>query len=239
MSRYLVEQTAARLRERAARVALDGGQFPTESQLIKELEVSRTTVREAFSRLEAEGVLLRRHGTATAVNAVALQLGQASGDDDLAARWSDSQAEAHVLENSPILIEADIAELLDVGAAHPTRRVRRLWRANDTPIAYEIEHVVLPTWPMSLPSPDADLFELARELYLETVIWRVDSTDTRAAEEEDAELLDVAIGSPLLITDGVYVTSGDRRLAHVRVVQRPGVGPVIGVTTFSDKGSRQ
>lgn len=239
MSRYLVERTATRLRQRAATIASEGGKFPTESELIDEFEVSRTTVREAISRLEAEGVLLRRHGTDTAINAIALQLRNAGADVPAGERWTSVDSTVEVLENSPLLTGADIAELLDVEPSHPARMIRRLWRSDGEPIAYEVEHAVLPTWPMSLPDPDANLFDLAREIYGETVIWRVDSTDAKAADEADAELLRVEAGAPLLVTDEIFVTSRDRRLAHIRVVQKPSVGPIVNVTTFSDQSGKR
>jgi len=238
MSRYLVERTATQLRQRAAAVAADGGKFPTESALIEELEVSRTTVREAISRLEAEGVLLRRHGTDTVVNAIALQL-RDQHEREQGARWNSVDSAAEVLENTPLLIEDDVAALLDVVASHPARMIKRLWRHDGTPIAYEIEHVVLPTWPMELPDPDADLFALAHEVYEETVIWRVDSTDARAANEIDAELLAAEVGAPVLVTDEIFVTSRDRRLAHIRLVQKPEVGAIVNVTTFPDQAVKK
>jgi DNA-binding FadR family transcriptional regulator len=39
-----------------------GERFPTEGQLVRELGVSRNTLREAIGRLEAVGVICVRHG---------------------------------------------------------------------------------------------------------------------------------------------------------------------------------
>src|SRR5436309_2929591 len=47
---------------------------PGESQLTAELGVSRATVRDALTRLEAEGLILRRKGADTIINSAALDL---------------------------------------------------------------------------------------------------------------------------------------------------------------------
>lgn len=45
----------------------DGAQFPTETVLCKQFDVSRFTVREALRRLEAEGLIQRKRGSGTTV----------------------------------------------------------------------------------------------------------------------------------------------------------------------------
>ena len=45
------------------------GQLPSEPQLAAELGVSRATIREALTILAREGVIVRRHGVGTFVNA--------------------------------------------------------------------------------------------------------------------------------------------------------------------------
>lgn len=64
--RYL--QLAAELREAimAGRYA-DGAQFPTETVLCEQYDVSRFTVREALRRLQAEGLIARKRGSGTVV----------------------------------------------------------------------------------------------------------------------------------------------------------------------------
>lgn len=45
----------------------EGAQFPTETVLCKQFDVSRFTVREALRRLEAEGLIQRKRGSGTTV----------------------------------------------------------------------------------------------------------------------------------------------------------------------------
>ncbi|XUU61167.1 GntR family transcriptional regulator [Erythrobacter sp. HA6-11] len=72
--RYL--QLAGMLREAIlAGDFADGGQFPTETVLCKQFDVSRFTVREALRRLEAEGLIQRKRGSGTTVQPAAARGG--------------------------------------------------------------------------------------------------------------------------------------------------------------------
>ena len=55
----LTEQVKSHLKQRIACAAFEGGRIPSETDLADELKVSRTTIRDALSRLEAEGVIPR------------------------------------------------------------------------------------------------------------------------------------------------------------------------------------
>ncbi|WP_394730074.1 GntR family transcriptional regulator [Altererythrobacter sp. GH1-8] len=64
--RYL--QLAGQLRESILAGDFgDGEQFPTETSLCAQFDVSRFTVREALRRLEAEGLIQRKRGSGTTV----------------------------------------------------------------------------------------------------------------------------------------------------------------------------
>ncbi len=66
----LVEQVKNYLLDRIAAggYSESGGRLPSEHQLSAELDVSRSTVREALSQLARQGTVIRRHGIGTFVN---------------------------------------------------------------------------------------------------------------------------------------------------------------------------
>ena len=64
----LTEQVKTHLKQRIVNAEFDGGRIPPEMELARELKVSRNTIRDALSRLETEGVVLRRQGAGTFVN---------------------------------------------------------------------------------------------------------------------------------------------------------------------------
>lgn len=72
--RYL--QLAGELRESILSGKFANGvQFPTETQLCREFDVSRYTVREALRRLENEGLIQRKRGSGTTVQPAAARGG--------------------------------------------------------------------------------------------------------------------------------------------------------------------
>jgi GntR family transcriptional regulator len=70
----LTDQVKAHLKERIHAGAFDEGRIPSETVLAAELGVSRTTIRDALSRLEHEGTIYRRQGAGTFVNPPGLRI---------------------------------------------------------------------------------------------------------------------------------------------------------------------
>ncbi len=58
----LTEQVKTYLKQRINNAEFEAGRMPSEADLANELNVSRNTIRDALSRLEAEGVVVRRQG---------------------------------------------------------------------------------------------------------------------------------------------------------------------------------
>ena len=70
----LTDQVKAHLKERILDNGFEEGRIPPEADLAAELGVSRTTIRDALSRLEHEGTISRRQGSGTFVNEPVLQI---------------------------------------------------------------------------------------------------------------------------------------------------------------------
>jgi GntR family transcriptional regulator len=70
----LTDQVKTNIKERIVNDEFDEGRIPPETELANDLGVSRTTVRDALSRLENEGAIFRRQGAGTFVNPPGLQI---------------------------------------------------------------------------------------------------------------------------------------------------------------------
>ena len=70
----LTDQVKAHIKERIVNDGFDNGRIPPETELASDLGVSRTTVRDALSRLEHEGTIYRRQGAGTFINEPGLQI---------------------------------------------------------------------------------------------------------------------------------------------------------------------
>ncbi len=70
----LTDQAKAHIKEQILTNQYENGRIPSESVLADDLGVSRTTIRDALSRLEIEGTVYRRQGSGTFVNEPGLQI---------------------------------------------------------------------------------------------------------------------------------------------------------------------
>jgi GntR family transcriptional regulator len=191
-----------------------GQVIPSEAELAARFKVSQGTVRKAIDELAAENLLLRRQGKGTFVSTHDeeqtryrfLRLApDAGGLPNLARR---------LLHCRRMRSTAEVAQALDLAAAEPVIEVRRLLLDGDRPVVLDdlwlpgalfagLTAEVMGQW----RGPLYRLFELqfsVRMIRAEEKIRAV------AAGREEAELLGVAVGAPLLLVERRSFTYGDR-----------------------------
>ena len=133
----LTDQVKAHIRERIEAGAFEDGRIPPEVELADELGVSRTTVRDALSRLENEGAIYRRQGAGTFVNEQGLQI-----RSRLEEIWSYTQVlEDHgytpsvrVVSEGVSAPDAATAEALGLDEGDEILSVEKLFLENDAPV---------------------------------------------------------------------------------------------------------
>ncbi len=136
--RYM--QVAGELREAilAGRFA-EGKQFPTETALCSQFDVSRFTVREALKRLQNEGLIARKHGSGTIVQPAAARGGalhQPLSNVGELLQYS-RESEVEYTERDSGTLPAVVAEQIGEDTDGIWRRFRGVRRqsANTPPIA--------------------------------------------------------------------------------------------------------
>lgn len=122
----------------------EDGRIPSETELATELGVSRTTIRDALSRLELEGAIYRKQGAGTFVNEAGLQIHTRLEDI-----WGyETMLEAHGytpsvrisrVEEKPV--EAEIARELKLEAHDTALVVHKLFLADKSPVIASINHI--------------------------------------------------------------------------------------------------
>ncbi|WP_218566409.1 GntR family transcriptional regulator [Vallicoccus soli] len=186
-----------------------GDALPSERQLCEEHGVSRITVREAVGQLVAEGVLVRVRGKGTFVaeRRVQSRLHLASFTQDMRRRGHEPR--------TAVLGLSEVAPPGHVRAALRLRRqdsavwVRRLRTADGEPMALEDSWYV-PALVPGLTREDAEgsLYALFADRY-GLVIDSAEQTVTAVtAGPDDAPLLGVPLGAPLLLFDRVSCAAG-------------------------------
>lgn len=187
-----------------------GAIIPTENELIRHYNVSRTTVREAVNSLVGEGRLEKKQGKGTTVSKPKIEqvLGRLTGFSERIASLG--------FEPGAVLLEAAVVKtpeqlqdkLQGLAELYFVRRVRL---ADGEPIAIEETY-----WPMGVARlfEGQDLNEISFYPVLDSQGIRLRHADESitavVASKEQAGRLQVKVGAPLLRINRIaYDTGGE------------------------------
>jgi len=184
-----------------------GSMIPTENELIDKFGVSRTTVRQTITELAKEGWLYRVKSKGTFVTRPKIRQDFLSTIESYNTEMKRKglRAATEVLELKVDRAGDDVAACLNIS---PSDKVVCLYRrrfANDDPIV--TIHTYLPDsschFVMSSDLANVSLYsELGRSDETHVVQIRR-HVEAGLATKEDASLLDVKKGSPLLLTSSI------------------------------------
>ena len=191
-----------------------GQAIPSEMELAARFKVSQGTVRKAIDEMAAENVLVRRQGKGTFVATHAEQSTQyrflrLQADDGSAAPLS-----RRLLECKRMRAPAEVARLLQLKAGDTAVQVRRLLLAGSRPVV--LDDLWLPgTLFKSLTAerlegwrgPMYRLFEAEFSVHMVRAEEKIRAV---AADHEEAQLLALSAGAPLLSVERLSFTYGDR-----------------------------
>jgi GntR family transcriptional regulator len=193
---------------------------PSESELSERFSVSRMTARKALDRLVADGLMFRRAGKGTFV----AQPKIAHGPSQLlsfSAAMDAQDVEHHtkVLDARMLTAPSNIAGDLQVAPGASVAFVRRLRFIGDEPAAIHMSYI-----PARFSSVlDGDLTGSMTRL-LDSVGAKVartnDTIEAVAASGDEARLLRVRAGSPLVLIVGVAYTSDLVPVRHSEALYR-------------------
>jgi GntR family transcriptional regulator len=133
--------------------------LPPENQLAANYKVSRATIRSAFDRLEAMGLIVRRQGIGTFVRKSSNISNLLNQFIDFPSLISDNgydpgyqQLRAELIETSP-----DLAESFKLKPQDKLLEIEKLFLADGDPIIYCINHI--PEWVFKEVYPGDEIFE--------------------------------------------------------------------------------
>ena len=132
------------IKQRILNDEFEAGRIPSETELATELGVSRTTIRDALSRLELEGTIFRKQGAGTFVNEAGLQL-----KTRLEEIWAyEAMLEAHgyqpttrIISVKEAPVEAKIATDLNLTPADRVLLVKKLFLADKQPVIFTLNYI--------------------------------------------------------------------------------------------------
>lgn len=199
-----------------------GDKLPSEARLAEDLGVNRLTIRRALEDLARAGVVESRQGSGTYVSApiTRLPLSQSLSTDSLVASIT-AQISEHGHEYEDVLLRAS-----KVAMPPPTLidlPPGPLWRVDNALVVDGTAWMWSSSWfPRELLSNPAANWSPASGLYGQlndavgelSPVWRAISAD--AATVEDAEVLGVRPGSPILVRDGLTADAKGRPVLRVK-----------------------
>lgn len=140
----LTEQVKVTLKQRILNAEFEEGRIPSETDLASELGVSRTTIRDALSRLELEGTIFRKQGAGTFVNEASLQI-----HTRMEEIWHyEAMLETHGYKPTNRIVSLteqpagnDIAQILNIDPANTVVTVQKLFLADGEPVIFTVNHI--------------------------------------------------------------------------------------------------
>ena len=191
-----------------------GQAIPSELELAGRFKVSQGTVRKAIDELAAEHLLVRRQGKGTFVATHAEEQTQyrflrLKADDGAAA-----PLQRRLLECRRMRAPSEVVRALDLKSGEHAVEVRRLLLADGSPVV--LDDIWLPG-PLfkgltadKLAGYRGPMYRLFETEFGVRMIRAVEKIRAVAAASEDAALLAVPAGSPLLCVERLSFTYGDR-----------------------------
>lgn len=182
-----------------------GEAIPSEMQLASELKVSQGTVRKALNALVAENLLERRQGLGTFVSehterrALFLYFSIVGNDG------ARLLPESRILRCEEKVASPEEAEKLELNAGEFVVQFKRVRYFND--VASIVETITLPL--EHFPGfgtdvePPNNLFRFYQSEYGVTIAKAEEHLKAAAATEDEAELLGIAAGTPMLEIDRI------------------------------------
>ncbi len=201
----------------------EGELFPSDTELVKQYNVSRGTIREAVKLLFQQGYLVREQGKGTFVTYRRIQQDpdQLMGFSELMRR-NNMEPSARVIEKEIVQPGPNLMQSMQLQPDEQVVRVVRLRYGDDQPLIVERSFF---NYELFEPLMDKDLennsiFDL---LYEHTDTRLGDATqriEAVTSGQSELELLNVELGTPLLLIKRLIKTADGRYFQYSEDVYR-------------------
>ncbi|KAA3644717.1 MAG: GntR family transcriptional regulator [Chloroflexi bacterium] len=201
-----------------------GHQLPGEAELCRTFDVSRTVIRQALQELEYKGLIYRSKGRGTFVAEPKIH---ESLFQELTGFYQDMEAKGHrpkstVLKQEKVPATKMVAAYLEIEEGADVIQIDRLRFIEDEPIVLVTTYLPFELVPELI---DIDLAEQSLYAYLENehgiqIARGKRFLEAVPANQLEAELLKVDIGSPLILLDSISYLADGTPLEYYHALHR-------------------
>lgn len=196
-----------------------GAQLPGEHELCALYDVSRTVVRQALNELCYEGLVERHRGKGTFVARPKLPEGLISR---LTGLHEDATTRGRALRSTVLTLQevpatSSVAGQLGLRPSEPVIELERLRFVDGQPwvvVTTYLPASLVPGLAQRDLGGDASLYRLLEREYGLPIVAAVRTVEATVAGPQDAALLRIAEGDPLLVLRSVTITSEERTLEY-------------------------
>jgi GntR family transcriptional regulator len=199
-----------------------GSQLPSELEISEVLGISRGTVRQAINALVAEGRLHREQGRGTFVSeppSTALHLAQrfTSFAEDM--REMNIPFTTTVLSKKVIPAEGRLLTKLSLNYGEEVIYLERLGTVNDEPFVLAFTYLPQALCPGLLDKDlqDRSLYDVLEGDYDLQLAWANRTLEAAQADDYEAELLQVPVGSPIHFMHSLAYLEDGRPVEYSRL----------------------
>lgn len=219
----LYSQLYTRLAERISSGELKAGdRLPPERELAESMNVSRITARQAIDALAEKGLVYREQGRGTFVAEPKMHglIGFTSFSEDL--RQRGFHPSSHILVQELKTVAEQDQKILKLESDELALHLVRVRMADDRPVAIQsalIPHRLCPGLE-NIDLHDQSLYSVLREEYDIHPAWTEAELEAISATAEQARLLNLEKGDPVLVVHGITYSDSFEIIETVRTVYR-------------------
>ena len=199
-----------------------GQQLPTEEEIQRAYDISRTTVRQALRELELDGMINRHPGRGTFVTQPKVQEGTESFNlDVLDFQEQGLQLVWKVVSTDQIPASEEIAARLQMAPGSKIFSMRRLRIANEKVIGCAISYVAggfLDKVDLSLTEEGGSMNYITGIDFVRCMVERV--VEALPAGREESKILEMALGDPVLVITRLLKSPDSKPIELFRGVYR-------------------
>lgn len=202
---------------------MPGQKIWSERELMQELNVSRNTAQQAIEELVRNGFVSRVQGKGTFAIERKVSYGlqrMSSFSEEM--RRKGMQPSSRVISMRQEHPSQSLAQRLRLSADSWVFRLERLRLADGLPMAYHVSHVPMTLCPgiEKFDFTNDSLFSILENQYNLILSWQKQAIRPVIARKEEADLLDIMVGMPLLLADGVAFLEDGTPFESNRILYR-------------------